>query len=78
MQTKQRSEVVRKVPVLSDRKEQILNLYSSPITSLKILNMAPYIHNWPLEPFSQDYGLSSHITHVMRVNFIHEWWGPTV
>ena len=31
-----------------------------------------YIHNWPLEPFSQDYGLSSHTTHVVCVNFIHE------
>ena len=23
-----------------------------------------YIHNWPLQPFSQDYGLVSHTTHV--------------
>ena len=32
-----------------------------------------YIHNWTLETFSQDYGLHSHTTHVVCVNFIHEW-----
>ena len=32
-----------------------------------------YIHNWPLQPFGQDYGLASHTTHVAYVNFIHEW-----
>ena len=32
-----------------------------------------YIHNWPLQPFSQDYGLASHTTHVLCVNFICEW-----
>ena len=31
-----------------------------------------YIHNWPLQPFSQDYGLASHTTHVVCVNFIRE------
>ena len=31
-----------------------------------------YIHNWPLQSFNQDYVLSSHITHVMCVNFICE------
>ena len=31
------------------------------------------IHNWPLQPFSQDYDLDSHTTCVMCVNFIHEW-----
>ena len=35
--------------------------------------MHPYIHNWPLQPFSQDYGLASHTTHVVCVNFIREW-----
>ena len=32
-----------------------------------------YIHNirnWPLQHFSQDYGLASHTTHVVCVNFI--------
>ena len=37
-----------------------------------------YIHNWPLQPFSQDYGLDSHTTYVVCVNFIRRWWGPTV
>ena len=32
-----------------------------------------YIHNWPLQPFSQDYGLASHTTHVVSFHFIHEW-----
>ena len=35
--------------------------------------MYTYIHNWPLQPFSQDYGLASHTTHVVCVNFICEW-----
>ena len=29
-----------------------------------------YKHNWPLQPFSQDYELASHITHVVCINFI--------
>ena len=33
-----------------------------------------YIHNWSLQPFSQDYDdLASHTTYVMCINFIHEW-----
>ena len=32
-----------------------------------------YIHNWPLQPFSQDYGLASGITHVVCFNFIYKW-----
>ena len=32
-----------------------------------------YIHNWPLQSFSQDYGLVSHTAHVVCVNFMHEW-----
>ena len=32
-----------------------------------------YIHNWVLQPFSQDYDLASYITHVVRINFIREW-----
>ena len=31
-----------------------------------------YINNWPLLLFSQDYNLSSHITYVVCVKFIHE------
>ena len=32
-----------------------------------------YIYNWPLQFFSQDYGLASHTTHVVCVNFIRKW-----
>ena len=32
-----------------------------------------YIHNWRLQPFSQDYGLASHISHVECVNCIYQW-----
>ena len=31
-----------------------------------------YIHNWPFQPFSQDYGLVSHTIYVVYANFIHE------
>ena len=31
-----------------------------------------YIHKWPLQPFSQDYGLASHTNHVVSVNFKHD------
>ena len=30
-----------------------------------------YIHNWPLQPFSQDCGLASFT--IVCVNFIQEW-----
>ena len=36
-------------------------------------NLHTYIHNWPLQPFSQDYQLVSHTTDVVCVNFIHMW-----
>ena len=32
-----------------------------------------YIHNWPLQPFYQDYDLASHTTYVECVNFIYKW-----
>ena len=32
-------------------------------------------HNWSLKAFTQDYGLSSHTTHVECFNFILEWRG---
>ena len=32
-----------------------------------------YIHNWPLQPFSQDYGLALHATYVECVNLIYKW-----
>ena len=37
--------------------------------------MNTYRHNWPLQLFSQDYGLASHTTLVVCVNFICEWPG---
>ena len=39
---------------------------------LNVTTIHTYIHNWPLQPFSQDYGLASHATHVVCVNFIRE------
>ena len=32
-----------------------------------------HANNWPLQLFSQDYGLASHTTHVVCVNFIREF-----
>ena len=32
-----------------------------------------YIHNWPLQSFSQVNDLVSHTTYVVCVNFIHKW-----
>ena len=37
---------------------------------------ADYIHNWSLQPFSQDYHLVSQTTYVVCFNFIHKWWDP--
>ena len=45
--------------------------HQAPVFPLKML-IHTYIHNWPLQPFSQDYGLVSHTTHVVCVNFIRE------
>ena len=43
-----------------------------------ILFCHTYIHNWPLQPFSQDYGLAYHTTHVVCVKFYAWVAGPTV
>ena len=32
-----------------------------------------YTHNWPLQLFSQDFGLASHTTYVVCVNFIRNF-----
>ena len=37
------------------------------------IKLHTYIHNWSLQPFSQDYDLVSYITYVVRVNFLHGW-----
>ena len=38
------------------------------------LTLLTYIHNSPLQAYSQDYGLASHITNVVCINFIRESW----
>ena len=35
-----------------------------------------YIHNWPLQSFSQDYYIVSHTTYIVCVYFIHKWRDP--
>ena len=37
------------------------------------LDRGETIHNWSLQPFSQDYNLASHTTCVVCINCIHEW-----
>ena len=32
-----------------------------------------YIHNWPLEAFSQDFRIASHTTHLVCFHFIRDW-----
>ena len=32
-----------------------------------------YIRNWPLQPFSHEYDLAPHTTHVVCVNSIRKW-----
>ena len=44
------------------------------ILSVAYTYIRTYIRYWPLQPFSQDYGLVSNNTHVVFVNFICEWW----
>ena len=39
----------------------------------KVIN-PDYIHNWSLQPFSQDYDLASHTTYVEYVTFVQERW----
>ena len=41
------------------------------LQSQDLYKISAYIHNWPFQPFSQDYDLASYTTHC--VNFIHEW-----
>ena len=45
---------------------------ASDLYSKSRLTIHTYIHNWPLQPFGQDYGLASQTT-VVFVNFIREW-----
>ena len=49
-------------------------LKKSILVLLKVQRLfGTYVHNWPLQPFSQNYGLASYTTHVVYVNFIDEW-----
>ena len=48
--------------------------WKAPTFTSYLLNyIHTYTHNWPLQPFSQDYGLASHATHVKCVYFIGKW-----
>ena len=51
----------------------ILPFENKFLFSLLSIHTHTYIHNWPLQPFSHDYGLASHTTHVVCFNFIREW-----
>ena len=53
------------------RKQIKISVHIWPkVTSLE---QHTYIHYWPLQHFSQDYGLASHTAHVVCVHFIREW-----
>ena len=60
----------------SSEEEERTVLYhdSSKMQSFLAFNsmLHTYIHNWPLQPFSQDYGLASYTAHVVCVKFIRE------
>ena len=55
-------------------------LFSMYLNDIKDLNLSGqlfmfadtyiHIHNWPFQSFSQNYGLASHVTHVVCINFI--------
>ena len=50
-------------------------MFTNAFKNFRVLLQAihTYINNWPLQLVSQDYGLASHATHVVCVNFIFEW-----
>ena len=50
--------------------QEVILVLNSAVFALK---PSTFIHNWPLQPFSQAYNLVSHTTYVACVNFIHEW-----
>ena len=50
----------------------ICTLQEMGIENRKVANTPTYIHNWPLQPFSHNYGLASHTPHVVCFNFIRE------
>ena len=52
--------------------------YEDILDELNTKDSITYIHNWRLQPFSQDCGLASHITYVVCVNFYTLVAGPIV
>ena len=50
----------------------LFEVYQGNRIGRNILITHTYIHNWSLQPFSQDYDLASHTTYVVCVNFMHE------
>ena len=40
---------------------------------LQAISLMHNVHNWSLQPFSQDEDLSSHTTNVVCISFMHEW-----
>ena len=66
------SHITKNTPVnpLIANYEITRRLHSLPgyqVTSYLVL-----LHNWRLPTFSQDYGLASHIIHVVCINFIRQ------
>ena len=52
-----------------------IHFFSKQVSVLHTYIIGLYNHSVkPLQPFSQDYGLASLITHIVWVNFICEWW----
>ena len=49
--------------------ENVFNNCHNCLTHTYITTHITYIHNWSLQPFSQDYDLISHTIYVVCVNF---------
>ena len=58
---------------LISRNEKLLILLAPINLSTKSIFIYIHNYNWSLQPFSQDFGIASHTTHVVCVNFIREW-----
>ena len=52
---------------------QFVRLQIPPYRAKVSIVRSQYIHNWPLQHFSQDYDLASCVTYVVWVNFIYKW-----
>ena len=69
-------QVLKGIPKVENSSEDpmlVLLLAKSSALQLPGIYIHTYIHNWPLQPFSQDFGLVPHATHFVCVNFIREW-----